>query len=90
MNVAEKVLSFPIKKAPLLKVNDPLLERNKITLYIRREDLIHPYIFGNKWHKLKYNLIEAEQPEKENAAYFRWGLFKPYICHRRGRPPFRF
>lgn len=70
MNVAEKILSFPIRKAPLLKVNDPLLERNKITLYIRREDLIHPYIFGNKWHKLKYNLIEAERQKKKTLLTF--------------------
>ena len=28
-------------------------------LLIKREDLIHPVVSGNKWHKLKYNLIEA-------------------------------
>ncbi len=30
-------------------------------LYIKREDLIHPAISGNKWYKLKYNLVEAER-----------------------------
>ena len=70
MNVTEKVLSFPLKKAPLLKVNDSLLDRKKISLYIRREDLIHPYIFGNKWHKLKYNLIEAERQKKKTLLTF--------------------
>ena len=30
-----------------------------IELFIKREDLIHPHISGNKWRKLKYNLIEA-------------------------------
>ena len=29
-------------------------------LYIKREDKIHPHISGNKYRKLKYNLIEAE------------------------------
>ena len=30
-----------------------------ITLYLKREDLIHPLVSGNKWRKLKYNLIDA-------------------------------
>jgi len=30
-----------------------------INLVVKREDLIHPFISGNKYRKLKYNLIEA-------------------------------
>jgi len=30
-----------------------------VELYIKREDKIHPHISGNKYRKLKYNLIEA-------------------------------
>jgi len=70
MTVEERVLSFPLKAAPLLKVNDPLLEQKRITLYIKREDLIHPYIFGNKWYKLKYNLIEAWRQKKRTLLTF--------------------
>lgn len=33
--------------------------KNKV--YIKRLDLIHPFISGNKWFKLKYNLIEARR-----------------------------
>lgn len=32
-----------------------------IKLYIKREDLLHPIISGNKFRKLKYNLEEAEK-----------------------------
>jgi len=32
-----------------------------IELYIKREDKIHPHISGNKYRKLKYNLIESEK-----------------------------
>ena len=32
-----------------------------IEIYIKREDLIHPEISGNKWRKLKYNLLEAKK-----------------------------
>ena len=31
-----------------------------ITLYIKRDDLLHPEFGGNKWRKLKYNLINAQ------------------------------
>ena len=32
---------------------------NDYNIYLKREDLIHPTISGNKWRKLKYNLLEA-------------------------------
>lgn len=41
---------------PLQKINDPFLDEHGITLYVKREDLLHPHLSGNKWHKLKYNL----------------------------------
>jgi 1-aminocyclopropane-1-carboxylate deaminase len=31
-----------------------------VELYLKREDRIHPHISGNKYRKLKYNLIESE------------------------------
>ena len=34
-----------------LKINNP----NNVKLYIKREDLIHNIVSGNKWRKLKYN-----------------------------------
>jgi 1-aminocyclopropane-1-carboxylate deaminase len=70
MTVEEKVLSFPLKPAPLVKIQDPLLTEKKVTLYVKREDLIHPFIFGNKWYKLKYNLIEAERQNKKTLLTF--------------------
>ncbi len=30
---------------------------NDVKVFIKREDLSHPIISGNKWRKLKYNLI---------------------------------
>ncbi len=40
----------------LQPVNEPLLEDRGISLWIRREDLIHQEISGNKWWKLSLNL----------------------------------
>lgn len=45
--------------SPLQKIESPLLKEKEIDLYLKRDDLIHPYVQGNKWRKLKYNLLEA-------------------------------
>lgn len=43
----------------LTKIDGPLLEKHEVNLWIKRDDLLHPVISGNKWRKLKYNLDEA-------------------------------
>jgi len=48
------------KAAILQKVELPNVNSN-ITVLLKREDLIHSTISGNKWRKLKYNLIEARK-----------------------------
>ncbi|MCA6078675.1 1-aminocyclopropane-1-carboxylate deaminase/D-cysteine desulfhydrase [Fulvivirga sedimenti] len=42
----------------LQRISEPLLGDREISLWIRREDLIHPEISGNKWWKLSGNLQE--------------------------------
>jgi 1-aminocyclopropane-1-carboxylate deaminase len=42
-------------------VHLPILEEKNITLALKREDLLHPFISGNKYRKLKYNLKAAEE-----------------------------
>ena len=46
---------------PLEKLSHPLLEEKRIDLYVKRDDLTDPFIMGNKWRKLKYNLQEAKR-----------------------------
>jgi 1-aminocyclopropane-1-carboxylate deaminase/D-cysteine desulfhydrase-like pyridoxal-dependent ACC family enzyme len=46
---------------PLTEIDDPIIRKSNLKLFVKREDLIHPHISGNKWYKLKYNLIEAEK-----------------------------
>ena len=43
----------------LCKIDDPYLDDHNVKLWIKRDDLLHPVISGNKWRKLKYNLNEA-------------------------------
>jgi 1-aminocyclopropane-1-carboxylate deaminase len=41
------------------QVHLPVLSENKVALFIKREDLLHPFVSGNKFRKLKYNLAAA-------------------------------
>jgi 1-aminocyclopropane-1-carboxylate deaminase len=45
--------------SPLEKLYVHEWEERGVELYIKRDDLIHPWISGNKWRKLKYNLHRA-------------------------------
>ena len=52
---------------------------NGISLYIKREDLIHPFVSGNKFRKLKYNLLEAKTQNKDTLLTF-GGAFSNHIA----------
>ncbi|WP_172915795.1 1-aminocyclopropane-1-carboxylate deaminase/D-cysteine desulfhydrase [Capnocytophaga canimorsus] len=49
-----------------------------ITLDIKREDKIHRFISGNKYRKLKYNLLEAQRQNKKTLLTF-GGAFSNHI-----------
>lgn len=53
-------------------------ERN-IEVYIKREDLIHPFVSGNKFRKLKYNLAEAKKQNCKTLLTF-GGAFSNHIA----------
>ena len=46
---------------PLQEISDPMFSEKKVRVWIKRDDQLHPYISGNKWRKLKYNLIRAKK-----------------------------
>jgi len=48
-----------ILPSPIQEVDFPLLKNKNIRLWIKRDDLIHPWVSGNKYRKLKYNLKSA-------------------------------
>lgn len=50
-----------------------------IRLFIRREDLIHPIVSGNKFRKLKYNLIQAKLENHTTLVTF-GGAFSNHIA----------
>lgn len=58
------------------KIDIPLPEG--IELFIKREDLLHPLISGNKFRKLKYNLREATLKNSKTLLTF-GGAFSNHI-----------
>ncbi|MGK0412080.1 MAG: 1-aminocyclopropane-1-carboxylate deaminase [Polaribacter sp.] len=52
------------------EISLPVLEEKKVKLSIKREDLIHPFVSGNKFRKLKYNLEEAKKLKKKAILTF--------------------
>ncbi len=50
----KKYLHLP---SPIDLLHDLRFEKKKITVYLKRDDLIHPIISGNKWRKIKGNLL---------------------------------
>tara|TARA_B110000027_G_scaffold128483_1_gene148916 strand:+ start:1257 stop:2189 length:933 start_codon:yes stop_codon:yes gene_type:complete len=50
-----------IPKTPVEELKTPFLEFQKIRIFIKREDLNDPLLIGNKFRKLKYNLMAARE-----------------------------
>ncbi len=63
-------MDISIKKTLLQPLNDPLFKEKKIEVYLKRDDLIHPTVSGNKWRKLKYNLLEAQKQKQDTLLSF--------------------
>ena len=42
--------------SPIQELNLPLLKNKNLRILVKRDDLIHPWVSGNKYRKLKYNL----------------------------------
>ncbi len=64
---------------PLQLLQDPILEPFGIKLYLKRDDLIHQEIAGNKFRKLKYNLLNAKQLGYSKLLTF-GGAFSNHIA----------
>jgi 1-aminocyclopropane-1-carboxylate deaminase len=55
------------------------MSTSDFVLDIKREDLIHPFVSGNKFRKLKYNLLEAKNQNQSKLVTF-GGAFSNHIA----------
>lgn len=63
---------------PVQEIHHSLLKDVQIQLLIKREDLNHPLVSGNKWWKLKYNFEKAERFQHQTILTF-GGAFSNHI-----------
>lgn len=80
---------FDLKNAVLEKLSSDELNSRGISVYIKRDDLIHPEVSGNKWRKLKYNVEVCLNAKKTGILTF-GGAFSNHLlatasaCHTIG------
>jgi 1-aminocyclopropane-1-carboxylate deaminase len=55
---------------PTQELHDAVFDKAGVRVLVKREDLNHPYVSGNKWWKLKYNLAEARVQRKKTLLTF--------------------
>ncbi|MGJ6960474.1 1-aminocyclopropane-1-carboxylate deaminase/D-cysteine desulfhydrase [Streptosporangium sp. G11] len=56
--------------SPLVELDDLRLARAGVRVILKRDDLVHPLLPGNKWRKLKYNLARAAELGHETLLTF--------------------
>ncbi|MDO6718104.1 pyridoxal-phosphate dependent enzyme [Psychrosphaera sp. 1_MG-2023] len=64
---------------PVQQVSYQRSDKKKLTFLVKRDDLIHPLVSGNKWRKLKYNLNLAQNANFAGIASF-GGAFSNHIA----------
>ncbi|WP_114326192.1 1-aminocyclopropane-1-carboxylate deaminase/D-cysteine desulfhydrase [Candidatus Colwellia aromaticivorans] len=57
----------------------PLFNKHKVQVEIKRDDIIHTIISGNKWRKLKFNLQHVKQAQKFNGVLSFGGCYSNHI-----------
>ena len=70
-------MSFDLELSVNQKIEFP--NEYEVELFIKREDKIHPFISGNKYRKLKYNLQEARKLEYDTLLTF-GGAYSNHIA----------
>src|ERR1700743_3707857 len=64
MNIEFEIFS------PVQQIHDTLFDEKGLKVFIKRDDMIHPIISGNKWRKLKYLLKQAQAENKTHLVTF--------------------
>lgn len=65
--------------SPLIQLRSELLEKAELELWVKRDDLIHEDISGNKWRKLVHNLEQAKEQGYQKILTF-GGAFSNHIA----------
>jgi 1-aminocyclopropane-1-carboxylate deaminase len=63
----------------LQPLHHPLFNKHKVLVEIKRDDIIHPIISGNKWRKLKFNLRHVKQTKEIKGVLSFGGSYSNHI-----------
>ncbi len=58
----EKTLELELPSR-LEKLELKYSQQKQLNVFLKRDDDIHPVVCGNKWRKLKYNLLKLKQQQ---------------------------
>lgn len=61
------------------RLSDKLFDETGIEVYIKRDDLIHDEVSGNKWRKLKFNIEKFHQGKYDSILTF-GGAYSNHIA----------
>jgi len=71
-------MKVPYLPSPTVQLTGELFEEKGVEVFVKRDDLIHPHVMGNKWRKLKYNLEAARHQGATTLKTF-GGAFSNHI-----------
>ncbi len=63
---------------PVQQIHTEFIRSSKVEVFMKRDDLIHPFISGNKWRKLKYNIEAFKSQDKKMIVTF-GGAFSNHL-----------
>ncbi|MEM6377138.1 MAG: pyridoxal-phosphate dependent enzyme [Bacteroidota bacterium] len=83
-NILQTLFERP--RSPLQRLRSPRLEAAQVDCWVKRDDLLNLPVLnnafafsGNKWRKLKYNLLAAKQTGKQKLLTF-GGAFSNHLA----------
>jgi len=71
-------MSFITSNSIVQQISHTLLNNHNVELFIKRDDLIHTEVSGNKWRKLKYNIEQFRRSKKNHILTF-GGAFSNHL-----------
>lgn len=89
MDICEMQFDLDTSASVLEEIKDDFLSQRNIRLLIKRDDLIDSDISGNKWRKLKFNVLQCLQQKNTGILTF-GGAFSNHLvataaaCQRAG------
>lgn len=63
-------IKLPDADVPLQPLNDEFLRARNVRVAVLRLDLLHPYVSGNKWFKLRFSLEDAWRQGRRTLLSF--------------------